>query len=81
MKARIIVTPRTEVLDPQGEAVRSGLLSLGYDEIGPVRVGRYVELELNDTDAAHAHERVDAMCKQLLANEVIENYRFTLEDS
>ena len=78
MKAKIIVLPRKEVLDPQGEAVRSGLHSLGYDEVESVRVGRYVELELEgfpaDVDA-----RVQTMCKKLLANEVIEDFQYSVE--
>jgi phosphoribosylformylglycinamidine synthase PurS subunit len=78
VKARIIVTPRKEVLDPQGEAVRGGLHSMGYDEVGSVRVGRYVELELTG-NTVDAEARVHAMCEQLLANEVIEDFSFTLE--
>ncbi len=78
MKAIITVTPRKEVLDPQGEAVRVGLHSLGYSEVQGVRVGRYVELELDD-NMAEAENKVRAMCQQLLANEVIEDFTFTLE--
>ena len=78
MKAIITVTPRKEVLDPQGEAVRVGLHSLGYSEVQGVRVGRYVELELDD-NVAEAENKVRAMCQQLLANEVIEDFTFTLE--
>ncbi len=79
MKAKIIVTPRREVLDPQGEAVRHGLHSLGYEEVSAVRVGRYVELDLSGTPET-AEARVQAMCQQLLANEVIEDFSFTLGD-
>ncbi len=78
MKAKIIVTPRKEVLDPQGEAVRSGLHSLGYEEVAAVRVGRYVELDLDDS-VPDAESRVRTMCQQLLANEVIEDFDFILE--
>ena len=78
LKAIITVTPRKEVLDPQGEAVCMGLHALGYDEVGSARVGRYVELELSG-DSNAAESRVRAMCEQLLANEVIEDFTFTLE--
>ncbi len=79
MKAKIIVTPRKEVLDPQGAAVRQGLLSLGYGEVSAVRVGRYLEVELQG-ERASAELRVTQMCEQLLANEVIEDFTFDLED-
>ncbi len=78
MKAKIIVTPRVEVLDPQGEAVALGLHSLGYDDVSAVRVGRYIEVDLTGEPGA-AEARVKAMCEQLLANEVIEDFTFTLE--
>lgn len=78
MKARIIVSPRREVLDPQGEAVRRGLHALGYSEVSSVRVGRYIELELEGSPEA-ARARVAAMCDQLLANGVIEDYSFMLD--
>ncbi len=78
MKAKIIVTPRREVLDPQGEAVALGLHSLGYGEVAAVRVGRYLEVDLTG-DTAAAEARVRRMCEQLLANEVIEDFTFTLE--
>ena len=72
--------PRQEVLDPQGDAVRQGLVSLGYDEVSDVRVGRYVELELAAPTVDAASERVTAMCRQLLANEVIEDFSFEIEE-
>lgn len=78
MKARIIVTPRREVLDPQGEAVRLGLHALGYGEVSGVRVGRYIELDVGG-DASQARARVAEMCDRLLANGVIEDYSFSLE--
>jgi phosphoribosylformylglycinamidine synthase len=77
MKAKIIVTPRREVLDPQGEAVRHGLHSLGYEEVSAVRVGRYVEVDLAGAPET-VEARVQEMCQQLLANEVIEDFSFTL---
>lgn len=79
MKAKIIVTPRKEVLDPQGAAVRQGLLSLGYEEVSAVRVGRYLEVDLQG-ERSSAEARVRRMCEQLLANEVIEDFSFDLEE-
>ena len=79
MKAKIIVMPRAEVLDPQGEAVRQGLVSLGYAGVDHVRVGRYVELELESADSESASQTVQSMCEQLLANEVIEDFEFVVE--
>ena len=78
MKARVIVMPRREVLDPQGQAVKAGLHSLGYEEVAGVRVGRFIELDVRGS-AMEARTRVKAMCDELLANEVIEDYSFTLE--
>lgn len=74
MKARVHVTLKPGVLDPQGEAVRHALGSLGFDGVGEVRIGKVIEVELADSDTAEARARVAAMCEQLLANTVIENY-------
>ena len=72
MKLRVVVTLKPGVLDPQGKAIGHALGSLGFGGVGEVRVGKLIELEVADgTDAAS----VDAMCRQLLANTVIENYR------
>ena len=79
LKARIFVTPRRDVLDPQGSAVEGALHSLGFDEVGQVRIGRYVELRLDETDTTVATERLDAMCERLIANPVVEDFRFELE--
>ena len=79
MKAKIIVTPRAEVLDPQGEAVRQGLVSLGYTGVNHVRVGRYLELEVQGTDQESVSSTVRSMCEKLLANEVIEDFDFVVE--
>jgi len=73
--ARVVVTPRRGILDPQGKAVQQSLHVLGFPEVGEVRVGRYVELRLRDVDRAAATARVQAMCEQLLANGVIEDFR------
>ncbi|MCU0526895.1 MAG: phosphoribosylformylglycinamidine synthase subunit PurS [Elainella sp. Prado103] len=77
-QARIYVTLRPSVLDPAGTAVQSGLKHMGYENVEQVRIGKYVELSLTAADEAAAKAQVDRMCDQLLANPVIENYRFEL---
>lgn len=74
MKARVHVTLKTGVLDPQGKAIQHALDQLGFTGVEGVRTGKVFELELTDTDEAAARARVEAMCQQLLANTVIENY-------
>ncbi len=74
MKAKVHVTLKNGVLDPQGEAVRRALGQLGFDGVNGVRQGKYLELDLNETDPAKAEEAVKAMCDKLLSNTVIENY-------
>lgn len=78
MKARVHVTLKRGVLDPQGEAVRHALGSLGFDGVGEVRMGKVIELDLAETDPAAAEARVREMCERLLANTVIENYAVEL---
>jgi phosphoribosylformylglycinamidine synthase len=78
MKAKIYVTPRQDVLDPQGEAVRHALETLGYREARDVRVGKYIEVELEEGDRVRAEGRVREMCEKLLANTLIEDYRFEI---
>jgi phosphoribosylformylglycinamidine synthase subunit PurS len=75
MKARVTVMLKTGVLDPQGEAVRHALGSLGFQGVNGVRQGKLIELDLAHTDAAAAEAEVKAMCDKLLANTVIESYR------
>jgi phosphoribosylformylglycinamidine synthase subunit PurS len=77
-KAVVYVTLRQSVLDPQGHAVKGALHTLGFDEVTDVRIGKYMELELDTADRAQAEERVRAMCEKLLANTVIEDYRFDI---
>lgn len=77
-QAQIYVTLRPSVLDPAGTAVQSGLKHMGYDNVEQVRMGKYVELTLTAPDQATAREQLDRICDQLLANPVIENYRFEL---
>ena len=79
MIARIVVTPKPVVNDPQGVTVRQGLAALGFGEVTEVRVGKYIEVTLDASSEREARERVEAMCERLLANNVIEDYRFELE--
>jgi phosphoribosylformylglycinamidine synthase len=72
------VTIRQNVLDPQGKAVRDALGTLGFSEVKDVRIGKYMELELATEDRAEAEARIREMCEKLLANPVIEDYRFEL---
>jgi phosphoribosylformylglycinamidine synthase len=78
MKARVTVMLKTGVLDPQGEAVRHALGSLGFQGVTGVRQGKVIELDLTATDSAQAETEVKAMCEKLLANTVIESYRVEL---
>lgn len=79
MKAKVHVTLKSGVLDPQGKAIQHALAALGFGGVDGVRQGKYIELDLAETDAAKAREAVDAMCRQLLANTVIENYSIDIE--
>lgn len=74
MKAKVHVTLKNGVLDPQGEAVRHALGQLGFDGVNGVRQGKYLELDLDETDPTKAEAAVKAMCDKLLSNTVIENY-------
>lgn len=74
MKARVHVMLKNGVLDPQGEAVRHALGSLGFDGVEGVRQGKVIELDLAETDKARAEAAVTEMCEKLLANTVIESY-------
>ena len=78
MKATVLVRPKTGILDPQGEAVGSSLRQLGF-AVEDARVGRVVELELGADSPQRAHEEVDRMCRQLLANPLIESYEIRVD--
>jgi phosphoribosylformylglycinamidine synthase PurS subunit len=80
MKARIKVTLKNGVLDPQGKAIEGALGSLGFSGVESVRQGKYIEVELAETDRAKAAAAIDEMCKKLLANTVIENYAVELDE-
>ena len=77
-KALVYVTFKAGVLDPQGEAVRGALSSLGFKGVNDVRVGKFIEIELEDAEDVHAD--LERMCRDLLANPVIEDYRIEMAD-
>ncbi|EKV27507.1 Phosphoribosylformylglycinamidine synthase, PurS subunit [Caenispirillum salinarum AK4] len=79
MKAKVHVTLKPGVLDPQGKAVSHALDALGFTGVEDVRQGKYIEVDLAETDPAKAREAVDRMCRELLANTVIENYTVEIE--
>jgi phosphoribosylformylglycinamidine synthase PurS subunit len=78
MKARVYVTLKNGVLDPQGEAVRHALGNLGFDGVGSVRQGKMLDIELDESDPKAAEARLREMCEKLLANTVIEDYSVEL---
>ena len=80
MKARVHISLKNGVLDPQGKAIANALGSLGFSGVDEVRQGKYIELELAETDPAKARKQVTEMCDRLLANTVIENYAIDLDD-
>lgn len=79
MKAKIHVTLKQGILDPQGKAIEHALESLGFQRTGNVRVGKYLELDLDEQDKAKADSEVKQMCEKLLANTIVEEYRYELE--
>lgn len=79
MKAKVHVTLKAGVLDPQGKAIGNALHGLGFNAVKDVRQGKYIELELDERDPAKARAEVERMCKSLLANTVIENYRIEVD--
>lgn len=77
--AKINVTLRTSILDPQGKAVQHAISSLGMDEVKDVRMGKYVEMKIASDDRVEAERITAEACKKLLANPVMENFQYTLE--
>ena len=75
MKIKVIVTLKNGVLDPQGKAIQQTLNGMGFSEVNEVRQGKYFDIEVGETDENKAKTKVDEMCKKLLANLVIENYK------
>jgi len=78
VKAKIHVTLKPGILDPQGKAIEQALATLGYSSASNVRMGKYLELDLNEKDKVKAEVEVKAMCEKLLANTIIEEYRYEL---
>ena len=74
MKARVHITLKSGVLDPQGKAIGHALEALGFEGVGDVRQGKVIEIDLVEEDPAKARKQVEEMCRKLLANTVIENY-------
>ena len=79
MKAKVFITLKNGVHDPQGEAVRGSLHHLGFTSVENVRIGKYIELNLPSASKESAQQQVKAMCEKLLSNPVIESYSFELE--
>ena len=80
MKARVLVSLKAGVLDPQGKAIERALTGLGFSGVGEVRQGKHIEIELTESDPAAARAALEQMCRKLLANTVIETYRIELGD-
>lgn len=78
MRAHVYVMLKRGVLDPQGKAIEHSLHALGFSEVQEVRLGKFVDLQLGESDRDSAAKRIDEMCRQLLANGVIEDYRFEI---
>ncbi len=79
MKAKIHGTLKQGILDPQGKSIEQALATLGYTAVNNVRVGKYLELDLNETEKEKAEAQLKAMCDKLLANTIIEEYRYELD--
>ena len=75
MRIKVIVTLKNGVLDPQGKAIQQTLDGMGFSEVNGVRQGKYFDIEVDETDENKAKSKVDEMCKKLLANLVIEDYK------
>jgi phosphoribosylformylglycinamidine synthase PurS subunit len=80
MKAKVIITPKKAVLDPQGKTVQTALEHMGYQGVGGVHVGKYLEIELTGTDKEAARKQLDEACHKLLSNPVIEDYKLEIVD-
>ena len=78
MIAKVVVTLKKSVLDPQGVAVKHALASMGYGSVGDVRLGKYMEVRLNGSDPQKAEKELKEMCEKLLANPVIEEYKYEI---
>jgi len=79
MKVNVYITLKKGVLDPQGKAIKGSLGKLGYGEVKSVRLGKFIELEMENMDKKEASKKIDEMSKRLLANTVIEDFRYDFE--
>ncbi len=79
MKAKIIITPKKAVVDPQGKTVQSALAHMGYRGIGAVHVGKYLEIDLDGADKEAARRQLDEACHKFLSNPIIEDYQLEIE--
>jgi len=79
MKAKVYVTLKKGVLDPQGKAVGSALKSMGYNEVKNLRIGKFMEIEFDGSSRQNAEKRLKEMCEKLLANTIIEDYKVEIE--
>jgi len=79
--ARIVITPKEGVLDPQGETIQRSLEALGYTGIGEVRMGKYLEIRFDDESGPPSETKIQEMCDRLLANPVVADYRIELDKS
>ena len=75
MKVAVIITLKKDVLDPQGKVIHQALDNMGFEDINEIRQGKYFEIDLNEDDKSKAEKKIEDMCKRLLANLVIENYK------
>ena len=75
MKISVVITLKKDVLDPQGKVIHQALDGMGFDDVNEVRQGKYFEIDTNETNPKKAKDKVEEMCKKLLANLVIENYK------
>ena len=80
-KAEIDVMPKKELLDPQGKAVSSSMKNLGLPEVGNVRIGKHISLEVEADNEDVAKEKVEKACKELLANQIMESFEFELSEA
>jgi len=79
-KARVIITLKKTIMDAQGQTIEKALHNLGYQAVGDLRIGKYIEMDLNGADGADLPVQLDEMCQKLLANPIIEDYRFEIEE-
>ncbi|MCC6544039.1 MAG: phosphoribosylformylglycinamidine synthase subunit PurS [Nitrospirae bacterium] len=79
LKARVYVTLKNGILDPQGKAVKHSLKTLGYASVADVRIGKYIELSFDDTSGENLDSQIKEMCNKLLANTIVEDFRYEIE--